>query len=150
MARRILHLLLVLTFGSALIAATPLDARAQSDPVTITVGETGTLKSRIVATVPAQITCGPLDVYIVQQAATIEQAAGQEIARGNGFADQPIVCDGTPQPNSFTFLADSSGPPFHGGDAAVSIGLYICSTTFFCISGSSGIQIVRLTGSPAA
>ncbi len=147
MTRRLLRRLFVLTCVSALVALTPLSAKAQSPEVTITVGATGTLQSRIVATVPVQITCGPLEVGFVQQSATIEQAAGNQIAQGQGFADQPIVCDGTAQPNSFTFLADPSGPPFHGGDAAVSISLFICDPTFVvCISGGSGIQIVRLRG----
>src|SRR6266536_577593 len=140
MTWRRLRRLFVLTCVSALAALTPLSARAQSPEVTITVAATGTLQSRIVATVPVQITCGPLDVAFVEQGATIEQAAGREIASGSGFADQPIVCDGTAQPNTFTFLADPSGPPFHGGDAAVRIALFICSPTFVCINGSSGIQ----------
>jgi hypothetical protein len=146
MTKRVLYPLIVLACVSAFVTSTPLSARAQSTDVTITVGPTGRLQSRIVATVPVQITCGPLDVGIDQQSATIEQAAGQRVAHGTGFADQAIVCDGTPQPNSFTFLADSSSPPFHGGDAAVNIGLFLCSPSFTCISGGSGIQIVRLTG----
>jgi hypothetical protein len=131
---------------SALVALTPLSARAQSSEVTITVGATGTLQSRIVATVPVRITCGPLEVSVVQESATIEQAAGTAIAHGSGFSDQPVVCDGTAQPNTFTFLADPSGPPFHGGNAAVSISLFICDPSFVCVSGSSGVQIVRLRG----
>jgi|SRR6266581_1171401 hypothetical protein len=146
MTRRLLRRLFVLTCVSALVALTPLSAKAQSPEVTITVGATGTVQSRIVVTVPVQITCGPLEVGTAQQSATIEQAAGHEIAQGSGFADQPIVCDGTAQPNTFTFLADPSGPPFHGGNAAVSIGLFICSPSFVCISGGSGIQIVKLKG----
>jgi hypothetical protein len=145
MTGRLLRRLFVLTCVSALVALTPLSAKAQPPGVTITVGATATLQSRIVATVPVQITCGPLEVGFAQESATIEQAAGKQIAHGQGFSDQPIVCDGTAQPNTFTFLADPSGPPFHGGDAAVSIGLVICDpASVVCISGSSGIQIVRL------
>jgi hypothetical protein len=63
---------------------------------------------------------------------------------GFGFPEQPIICDGTPHPNTFTVQADTSGPPFRKGDAAVEVFVRVGNETSCCISGSSGIQIIRL------
>jgi hypothetical protein len=146
MTRRLLRLLLMLTCVSALIALTPLGARAQ-DEVTITVGATGTLQARgVVVTVPVEITCGPLEVdpRFTMADAELRQAVKRQIAHGFGFPEQPIICDGTPHPNTFTVQADTSGPPFRKGDAAVEVFVRVGNETSCCISGSSGIQIIRL------
>jgi hypothetical protein len=146
MIGRLLSFFLVPTAALAVVAMTPLGAQAQSD-VTISIGSTGTLApSRVVATVPVQITCAPVGtVQAVQEGATLEQAAGHAIASGSGFSDQPIVCDGTPHANSFTFSADATGPPFHGGPASVNISLFIFGSDGF-ESGGSGFQTVSLVG----
>jgi hypothetical protein len=122
----------------------PLGAQAQS-AVTISVGSTATLsKSRVVVTVPVQITCAPIGtVFDNMGNATIEQAAGHAIASGSGFEDQPIVCDGTPHPNTYTLSADPTGPPFHGGQASVSISVSLDGSTGREF-GSSGPQPVTL------
>ena len=83
MARQLLRRVLMLTCVAAIVALTPLSAQAQSE-VTITVGATGTLQSRIVARVPVQITCAPMEVAFGDTGGTIRQAAGREIAHGSG------------------------------------------------------------------
>jgi hypothetical protein len=146
MARQLLRRFLVLTCVAAVVALTPLSAQAQSE-VTITVGATGTLQSRIVARVPVQITCAPMEVAFGDTGGTIRQAAGREIAHGSGGADQPvtsIVCDGAPHPASFTFVADLDSPPFRGGDAVVTVAVILCDVNFVCQSGDSGFQTVKL------
>ena len=47
-------------------------------------------------------------------------------------------------PNTFTILASPSGPPFRKGDAAVRVLVTVGNETACCISGSSGIQTIRL------
>jgi hypothetical protein len=146
MTRRLLRLLLMLTCVSALVALTPLGARAQGT-VTITVGATGTLQANgVVAVVPVEITCGPLEVdpRFTMADAQLTQAVKRQIAQGFGSPDQPIVCDGSPHANTFTVLASATGPPFRKGDAAVRIFVTVGNETECCISGSSGIQTIRL------
>ena len=146
MTTRRLRLLLMLACVSALVALTPLGAQAQEE-VTITVGATGTLQARgVVVTVPVEITCGPIEVdpRFTMADALLQQAVKRQIAQGFGNPDQPIVCDGTPHPNTFTILASASGPPFRKGDAAVRVFVTVGNETACCISGSSGIQTIRL------
>jgi hypothetical protein len=146
MTRRLLRLLLMLTCVSALVALTPLGAQAQGE-VTITVGATGTLLARGVgATVPMEITCGPIEVdpRFTMAGVELRQAVKHQIAHGFGFPEQPIVCDGTPHPNTATVLADASGPPFRKGDAVAEVFVFVGNPDFCCISGSSGFQIIRL------
>ena len=147
MIRRLLRLLLMLTCVSALVALTPPGAHAQGE-VTITVGATGTLLARgVAATIPVEMTCGPIEVdpRFTMTDAELNQAVKRQIAHGFGFfPEQPIVCDGTPHPNTYTVVADASGPPFRKGDAAVEVGLRVGNETFCCISGGSGVQVIRL------
>lgn len=146
MTRRPLRLLLMLTCVSALVALTPLSAQAQEE-MTITVGPTGTLLARGVAViVPMEITCGPIEVdpRFTMADAELRQAVRRQIAHGFGFPEQPIVCDGTPHPNTATILADTSGPPFKKGQAVVEVSVRVGNETFCCISGGSGIQTIRL------
>jgi hypothetical protein len=146
MTRRLPRLLLMLMCVSALVALTPLGAQAQGE-VTITVGATGTLLARGAgATVPMEITCGPLEVdpRFTMADAELHQAVKHQIAHGFGFPEQPIVCDGTPHPNTTTIVADASGPPFRKGDAAAEVFVSVGNETQCCISGSSGVQIIRL------
>ena len=146
MTKRVLRLLLMLTCASALVALTPLAAQAQEE-VTITVGATGTLQANgVVVTVPVEITCGPIEVdpRFTMADALLQQAVKRQIAQGFGNPDQPIICDGTPHPNTFTILASPSGPPFRKGDAAVRVFVTVGNETVCCISGSSGIHTIRL------
>jgi hypothetical protein len=146
MTKRLPRLLLMLTSVSALVALTPLGAQAQGE-VTITVGATGRLLARGAgATVPMEITCGPLEVdpRFTMADAELHQAVKHQIAHGFGFPEQPIICDGTPHPNTATIVADASGPPFRKGDAAAEVFVSVGNETQCCISGSSGVQIIRL------
>jgi hypothetical protein len=147
MTRRLPRLLLVLTCVSALVALTPLGAQAQGE-VTITVGARGELLLRgVAATVPVEITCGPMEVdpRFTDTSAELQQAVRHRIAHGFGFfPEQPIVCDGTPHPNTFTVEADTSGPPFRKGDAVVEVVVQVGNEEFCCPSGSSGFQIIKL------
>jgi hypothetical protein len=146
MTRRLPRLLLVLTCVSALVALTPLGAQAQGE-VTITVGPEGTLLLRgVAATVPMEITCGPIEVdpRFTMADAELHQAVKHQIAHGFGFPEQPIVCDGTPHPNIATIEADTSGPPFRKGDAAAEVFVSVGNEAQCCISGSSGVQVIRL------
>jgi len=146
MTRRLPRLLLMLTCVSALVALTPLGAQAQGK-MTITVGAEGTLLARgVAATVPMEITCGPLEVdpRFTEAIAELQQAAKHRIAHGLGFPEQPIVCDGTPHPNIATVMADDSGPPFRKGDAVVGVFVRVGNETFCCIVGRSEIQTIKL------
>jgi hypothetical protein len=146
MTRRLPRVLLMLTCVSALVALTPLGAQAQGE-VTVTVGARGTLLARgVAATVPMEITCGPMEVdpRFTDASAELQQAVRHRIAHGLGFPEQPIVCDGTPHPNTATIPADTSGPPFRKGDAVVEVFVRVGNETFCCPSGSSGFQIIKL------
>ena len=145
MTRRLPQLLLMLTCVSALVALTPLGAQAQGE-VTITVGARGELLARgVAATVPVEITCGPLDVDFTDAHAELQQAVRHQIAHGFGFnPEQPIVCDGTPHPSTFTVLADTSGPPFRKGDAVVEVFVRVGNETFCCPTGRTGFQLIKL------
>jgi hypothetical protein len=99
----------------------------------------------LLATVPVEITCGPIEVdpRFTEAFVELNQAVKRQIAHGFGSPNEPIVCDGTPHANTFTVLADTSGPPFRKGDAAVEVFVRVGNETECCISGSSGIQIIR-------
>jgi hypothetical protein len=147
MTRQLLRWLLVLTCVSALIALTPLSAGAQSE-ITITVGATGTLQSRVVARVPVEITCAPTEIFFGDTGGNIMQAAGRQIAHGDGGVDlTSIVCDGTPHPTSFVYTADFDSPPFHGGNAVITALVSLCDVNFVCQRGESGLQTVKLAPS---
>lgn len=146
MTRRLPRLLLMLTCVSALVALTPLGAQAQGE-VTITVGTRGELLARgVAATVPMEITCGPMEVdpRFTDAHAELQQAVRHQIAHGFGFPEQPIVCDGTPHPNTATVVADDSGPPFRKGDAVVEVFVRVGNETFCCPTGRTGFQIIKL------
>jgi hypothetical protein len=154
MIRRLLSLLLMPACALAVVVLTPLGAQAQQSAVTITIASKGTLaRSRVVVTVPVQISCdlsagqpGPIgSPFSIEGGATILQAVGRlAIASGSGFTDQPIVCDGTPHSNTVTLVADASGPPFHTGAASVTFSLFIEDFSGNSESGSSGPQTVSL------
>jgi hypothetical protein len=92
--------------------------------MTISLGQPD-LTARVLVTLPVAVTCSPFDSTLVlfqsQLTVSVEQAAGQRIARGFGtaFIAMP-ACDGTPSTIDVRMLADSFGPPFHGGPAVFS------------------------------
>jgi hypothetical protein len=73
----------------------------------------------------------------------VASVSKRQIAVGHGFEENPIVCDGTPHPNTYPFWAEPSGPLFKKGDATANIAVFLCGPDT-CQSGSSGIQVVRL------
>ena len=155
MTRRLLALLSVPVCASAAVVLMPLGAQAQS-AVTISLAPTGTIaRSHVLVTVPVQITCdltaghpGPIGTpFFVEDFGTIAKAAGQAIATGTGFADRSaIICDGTPHPNTITFVADSGSPPFRGGAATVRYTVDIFGNFGNSEQGDSGFQTVSLKG----
>ena len=143
MQRRILRLLVLMLLSISAVFI-PLQASAETG-VTITVGATSTLLDPTLVIVPVQITCDPMDVDYNQGYAELRQAVSKRlIAHGVGYPQDLIVCDGLPHENPYQFWADPSGPPFSKGDATVTINVYLCGSGF-CQSGSSGVQVTRLT-----
>jgi hypothetical protein len=94
--------------------------------MTIRVGDPDVV-SRVAVRVPLVVNCSPFTAGLTpvdrRVMATVQQAAGKQIARGsgvNGFVSATglfFVCDGTDQAVSVTVTADPAGPPFHGGRA---------------------------------
>jgi hypothetical protein len=92
--------------------------------MTISLGQPD-LTAKVLVTLPVTVTCSPFDSTLVlfqsQLAVSVEQAAGQRIARGFRSAFNAVpACDGTPYTTDVAILADSLGPPFHGGRAVFS------------------------------
>jgi hypothetical protein len=92
--------------------------------MTISLGQPD-LTARVLVTLPVTVTCSPFDSTLVlfqsQLTVSVEQAAGQRIARGFGGVFNAVpACDGTPYTIVVRILADPSGPPFHGGHAVFS------------------------------
>lgn len=93
--------------------------------MTISLGQPD-LTSRVLVTLPVTVTCSPFDSTLVlfqsQLTVSVVQAAGQRIARGFAFAFNAVpACDGTPHTIGVRVLADTFGPPFHGGHAVFSV-----------------------------
>lgn len=146
MSKLVLRSLWVLALLGALTLAVPATALAAEPPVTITVGTTGTLLDPTLVRIPVKITCAPLEVGSNQGAANLRQAVAGRVAFGQGYNQNPIICDGTPHANSYLVWVDTASPaPFHQGNATVQVSAYLCSPTFVCQSGGSGIQVIRLT-----
>jgi hypothetical protein len=89
-----------------------------------------TLSDRVSVTEPVTVACSPFDpsltLFSEGISVSLEQASGRSIARGSGFVSGflptlPFACDGTPTTIPVTVLADTSGPPFHGGQAVFSV-----------------------------
>ena len=87
------------------------------------------LSARVAVNVPVTVSCDPFDpsLTLVEGGAflTVEQASGSSIAHGSNFSggfvpDVPFVCDSAPHKFTATVVADTSGPPFHGGSAIIS------------------------------
>lgn len=145
MSHWILRSLLALTVPLAATTMVPITAHADDGIVTITVGATGELLDRTLVRVPVEITCSPLEVYLNQGYADLRQAVSGQVAFGQGWEESPITCDGTAHANSYLVWVDTASPaPFRQGDATVRVSAYLCSPTFVCESGGSGVQVIRL------
>ncbi len=149
MNRRIARPLLLLT--CALLAGGALSASSAqaAGEATVEIGAQAGLRALVLVTVPVRITC-PTGVNFErsQSDAPIEQASGQAIAHANMIEpDQPVVCDGTPHQASFVAMADTSGPPFHTGEAAIRMSFQFCTPSFQCVSGNSGFRVIQLRSS---
>jgi hypothetical protein len=145
MSKLVLRSLLALSLPVAVATLLPVTAHAEDAPVTITVSASGTLLDRTLARIPVQITCAPLDVRLNQGSASLRQAVSGRVAFGQGWEESPIICDGTPHANSYLVWVDTTSPaPFRQGNASVQVFAYLCSPTFVCQSGGSGVQTIRL------
>ena len=121
MFKHLLRAAPVLAVGLGVTAAAP-----AAGAMTIRVGDPDVV-SRVAVRVPLVVNCSPfspgLTPTLRQVSATVQQAAGKQIARGTGSnqfvsaAGLLFVCDGTDQAVSVTVTADPAGPPFHGGRA---------------------------------
>lgn len=111
---------LVVVCGSAVAAPA-------ANAMTIRVGDPQ-LSGRIAITVPVVASCSAFDATLTHYSdfvsVSVQQASGREIASGTGSAFGSITnssllfaCDGTEQTVPVTVLANTSGPPFHGGPA---------------------------------
>ena len=124
MFKHLLRAAPVLAVGLGVAAAAP-----AANAMTVRVGDPELL-SRVAVTVPLVVNCSPFTPGLTPTgrgvSATVQQAAGKQIAHGTGFDGGVsatalfFVCDGTDQAVSVTVPADPTGPPFHGGGAIVS------------------------------
>jgi hypothetical protein len=100
-------------------------AGAAQAEMTIQLGQPD-LTNRVLVELPVTVTCSPFDptlvLFMSQLTVSVEQAAGQRIARGFGTAFNAVpACDGTPYTTVVRLLADPLGAPFHGGPAVFSV-----------------------------
>jgi hypothetical protein len=161
--RMIVRAILV-TAAAAVIAGST--AAVASGGMTMTVGSP-TLSGRVLITVPLTITCSPFDpsltFFSASAAVSVEQAVGQHIATGfgsvGGFMGGTQIaynCDDSPQSVPVLVQANSSGPPFHGGQASFTIsagaaagipcGFPGCFTDIVSQSASLGPTILNMRG----
>jgi uncharacterized protein (DUF2141 family) len=139
--RRLTRVAVLATALVALVAP----AAAQADPgVTVVIGPKATLQSRVLLTVPITVACDPLGDYFVMSYVSVEQASGTQIARGSGDI-ATVTCDSAPHTYSVSVLADSAGPPFHGGQAVVFASVNIFGS-LGGEGGSAGPQSVSVRG----
>jgi hypothetical protein len=109
------------------------------------------LSGRIAISVPIVVSCSPFDPALTHFSGgvtvSVQQAAGRQIASGSGSvfgssvtSSLPFTCDGTEQTVPVTVLANTSGPPFHGGRAVLSASAN-ASAGEPCFPGSTGCFI---------
>lgn len=132
------------------MALAPTVAEAAPASLTITVGVTGTLLDPTLVRVPTEFTCAPMEVGTNQGSASLRQAVSGRVAFGSGMPEGTVVCDGTPHAVSYLIWVDTGSPaPFRRGNATVQINAFLCppppTPGSACQSGSSGIQVIRLT-----
>jgi len=116
----------VLPLAALVIACGATAATAQA--ATISLGAPS-LSGRVAITEPVTVSCSPCDPSLTLFGegvnVSVEQASGRSIARGSGFAGGFVpnllfACDDSQTTVPVTVLADTIGPPFHGGTAVVS------------------------------
>lgn len=118
---------------------------AKADPgVTVAIGSTATLESRVLLTVPITVTCDPVGDFFTMSFISVEQASGSRIASGSGFIST-LTCDSASHTYAVNVLADTSGPPFHGGQAVASASVNIFGS-LGSEGGSAGPQTVHVRG----
>jgi hypothetical protein len=119
-------LMVVLALASALACLASTAAAAEA--MTVKLGDPD-LSNRIRIDVPVTVSCSAPDpsltVFSQGIFVTVQQASGREIARGTGNAHGSLPnllypCDDADHTVPVTVLADTAGPPFHGGQAVVS------------------------------
>lgn len=119
---------------------------AQANPgVTVAIGSSATLQSRVLLTLPVTVSCDPVGDFFAMSFVSVEQAAGRQIARGTGFNFPLPVCDSTPHTYPVSVLADASGPPFHGGQAVAFASVNIFGS-LGSEGGSAGLQAISVRG----
>jgi hypothetical protein len=142
----------VLPLAALVLACGATAATAQA--TTISLGAPS-LSGRVAITEPVTVSCSPFDPSLTlfgeSVNVSVEQASGRSIARGSGsaFGFVPALlfaCDGSQNTVPVTILADTAGPPFHGGTVVVSASASASAGTpcfpgsnncFFNISGQS-------------
>ncbi|OXM45394.1 hypothetical protein CFP75_31085 [Amycolatopsis alba DSM 44262] len=136
---------MALAIPCVLLGMTSTLAHADESTVTITVGKAANLLDPTLVRVPVALTCPSMEVATNQGGASLRQAVSGRIAFGSGRPEKPVVCDGTPHPNSYLIWVDTTSPaPFRVGNATAMISAYLCSPTFTCVSGGSGVQVIRV------
>jgi hypothetical protein len=118
---------------------------AKADPgVSVAIGPTATLQSRVLLTVPVTVTCDPVGDFFSMSFVSVEQASGTKIASGSGFLPT-VTCDSAPHTYGVSVLANTTGPPFHGGQAVVSASVSLFGS-FGSEGGSAGPQTILVRG----
>lgn len=85
-----------------------------------------------------------MEVQNSQGSGWLKQAVSGNVAFGQGQADSPIVCDGTPHANSYRIWVETFSPaPFRQGDATVDLWANACGSNG-CQYGQSGPRVIRL------
>jgi hypothetical protein len=149
----------ILCLSVVALAAAILASTAAAD-TGMTLGFVGTpnLSSRVSINVPVTVSCPPFDPSLTLVAdsvsVSVEQASGRAIAHGSGDAfggvSAPLFpCDGAEHNVTVNVLADTAGPPFHGGpavfsafaNAAAGIPCFPGSTTCFIITAFQGASV---------
>lgn len=130
---------------AASLVALVVPGLAQADPgVTVTIGSTATLQSRVLLTVPITVTCDPVGDFFSMSFVSVEQASGTRIASGSGFIST-LTCDSAPHTYQVSVLAGASGPPFHGGSAIASASVSIFGS-LGSEGGNAGPQAISVHG----
>jgi hypothetical protein len=95
-------------------------AAGTAQAMTISLG-TPSLTGRVSISEPVTVACTPFDPSLTLFAesvnVSVEQASGRSIARGSGSSFTSFPCDGNQYTIPVGVLADTAGPPFHGGTA---------------------------------
>jgi hypothetical protein len=137
--------LMLLAVAATTLIALIVPGLAHADPgVTVAIGPTATLQSRVLLTVPVTVTCEPIGDFFGMSFVSVEQASGRQIARGSGFIPT-VTCDSAPHAYLVSVLADASGPPFHGGQAVVTAVVSLFGS-LGSESGSAGPQSASVRG----